>query len=127
MSSTTSSPAAYDGDDATSGIPMATGLGNSSSARPDRRRYRRNSKTSSKVASVGRSEDCAAAVARETSKRMFLDAAGAGDAVVSADCSAGCAAEWSGTWHDAEGADGVCLVGAAGCSQGLGGGLEITK
>lgn len=104
---------------------MATGLGNSLSARPDRRRYRRNSKTSSKVASVGRSEDCAAAVARETSKRMFLDAAGAGDAVVSADCSAGCAAEWSGTWHDAEGD--VCLVDAAGCSQGLGGGLGITK
>ena len=48
---------------------------------------------SSKVASVGRSEDYVVAAARRTSKKMHLDAVDAGDAVVSADCSAGCVVE----------------------------------
>jgi len=90
----TSSPAAYDGDDGTNGIPMVADLGNSSSAYPDRRCYHRNSKMSSKVASVDRPEDCVvAAAARGTLKRAHPDAAVAGDAAVSVDYSVGCAAE----------------------------------
>ena len=48
---------------------------------------------SSKVASVGHSEDYVVAAAQRTSKRMHLDAVDVGDVVVSADYSAGCVAE----------------------------------
>lgn len=60
---------------------------NSSSARPDRRCYRRNSRTSSKVVSAGRSGDCVVVAVQETSEGL-PDAADAEDAVVSADYSA---------------------------------------
>lgn len=74
-------------------ILTVAGLWNLLSEHRNRQRYRRNLKMSSKVASVGHSEDYVAVAAQGTSKRMHLDAVGAGDAVVSADCSAGCVAE----------------------------------
>lgn len=77
-----------------------TTIENSSNLHPDHRCYRRNLRMSSKVGSVGRSEDCAAvaaaaaaAVARGSSKKLHSDATDAEDAVVSAGCSADCAAD----------------------------------
>lgn len=108
----TSSRLVY-GDDARN---MVANSGSLPSVLPDRRCCRKNSKMLNMVVSVGRSADCVAAVARESSV-MSRDAVDAEDAV-SADCSADfvAVAGSSWTWRDAEGADDdVFLAGVANC------------
>lgn len=85
MSLMMSNPVACDDGDATNDIRMVAE--NSSSARPNHRCCRRNSRMLSKVVSAGRFGGCVVVAVQETSKGL-LGAADVEGAVVSADYSA---------------------------------------
>lgn len=85
MSSTTSNPVVCDDDDAMNDIQMVAE--NSSSAHPNHRYYRKNSRTLNKVVSVGHFEDYVVVAVQETSEGL-PGVADAEDVVVFAGYSA---------------------------------------